>query len=349
MQFKIPYIYSSEELERYFLGVYKTTEAKSPSVETGLERLRRLEIARVMKSAQALGSALKEMAVAMPFVGELHPFYKDLLDLYIGLNNYRHALAKIGRATSAVRAISRETLISLKTAYSKGQIYKIRRAYIGRATDLIRDLAPELNTAREAAVFFRKLYDIDPELFTVVVSGAPNVGKSSLVGCMSTAKPKVAEYPFTTKQIHVGHIFVRGDRVQVIDTPGLLDRPFQEMNRIEQQAVLALRHLAKVIVFLVDPSLHSGYDIEIQLKIYNNIKSNFNIPIILVINKIDLINNKQIIKDIEKLFGAEPHTISAKECRGTEELKELILEKFYVPYALERLRRAVYERRSRSR
>jgi nucleolar GTP-binding protein len=116
------------------------------------------------------------------------------------------------------------------------------------------------------------LPDIDPDLFTMVIASAPNVGKSSLVGCLSTAKSKAAEYPFTTKQIHVGHIFVRGDRVQVIDTPGLLDRPLDEMNKAELQAVLALRYLAKVVVLLVDPTHHSGFDLSIQMNIFNNIK-----------------------------------------------------------------------------
>jgi nucleolar GTP-binding protein len=107
------------------------------------------------------------------------------------------------------------------------------------------------------------LPNIDPDLFTMVIANAPNVGKSSLVSCPSTAKSKVAKYPFTTKQIHVGQIFVKGDRVQVIDTPGLLDRPLDEMNKAELQTVLALRYLAKVVVFLVDPTHHRDFDLSI--------------------------------------------------------------------------------------
>ncbi|MEM3326852.1 MAG: GTPase, partial [Thermoproteus sp.] len=222
MRFNVPYIYSSEELKEYFIGVYKSTEAKSPTVEPGVERLRRLELTRIRKASKSLIDALRDMATSMPFVADLHPFYKDLLDLGVGILRYKHALAKIGNATTAVRAISKETIAALKTAYAKDQIYRVRKAFIARIIDLIDDLAPELETIKSASSFFKKLPDIDPELFTIVVSGAPNVGKSSLVGCLSTAKPEVAEYPFTTKQIHVGHIFVKGDKIQVIDTPGLL-------------------------------------------------------------------------------------------------------------------------------
>mgnify|MGYP001770641175 FL=1 len=337
MRFNTPYIYSSDELKNFFFGVYKSIEAKSPSVEPGVERLRRLEATRIRKSSRSLAEALKGMAVSMPFVADLHPFYRELLDLGIGIDKYRHALGKIGNASTAVKAIAKEALLALRTAYNKEQIYKVRRSFIARVIDLINDLAPELETARSAASFLRRLPDVDPELFTIVVAGAPNVGKSSLVRCISTAKPEVAEYPFTTKQMHVGHIFVRGDRIQVIDTPGLLDRPLEEMNKIELQAVLALRYLAKVILFLIDPTPHSGYDQKVQLNILNSIKNNFNIPIIVVLNKIDIAKEEEI-KSIEDALGLTTLRISAASCSGVEELKMMILEKYYVPYMLEKLK-----------
>lgn len=340
MKFNTPYIYTAEELESYFLGVYRSVEAKSPSVEPGLERLRRLEAARIRRSSRALENALKDMAYSMPFLSDIHIFYRELINIIIGEINYKHALAKIGHATKAVRAISREATFALRTAYTNQQIYKIRKSYIGRILDLIYNMKNELNLLKKISIYLKKLPDIDPELFTIVISGAPNVGKSSLVGCMSTAKPKVAEYPFTTKQIHVGHIVLRGDKVQVIDTPGLLDRPLEEMNHIERQAVLALRHLAKAVVFVVDPTLHSGYDLNIQIKIYNNIKNNFNFPIIPILNKIDLASEEEI-KHAEEAFGAEIRRISAASCYGVKELTDFLLETYYVPYALSKLRRGL--------
>ncbi|MEM3327179.1 MAG: GTP1/OBG family GTP-binding protein, partial [Thermoproteus sp.] len=103
-----------------------------------------------------------------------------------------------------------------------------------------------------------------------------------------------------------------------------------------KQAVLALRHLAKVILFVVDPTYHSGYDPHIQINIYNSIKNNFNVPIVVILNKIDIADREEIRK-IEELFGTNLIYISAKLCKGIEELKNKILEDYYVPYMLNKL------------
>ena len=48
----------------------------------------------------------------------------------------------------------------------------------------------------------------------VVLVGAPNVGKSSLVQALSSGVPAICDYPFTTRTIHMGHFFVNGKRHQ---------------------------------------------------------------------------------------------------------------------------------------
>ncbi|PIA65293.1 hypothetical protein AQUCO_00100637v1 [Aquilegia coerulea] len=65
---------------------------------------------------------------------------------------------------------------------------------------------------------------VDLETPTLCLVGAPNVGKSSLVRILSTGKPEVCNYPFTTRGILMGHITVNYQRFQVTDTPGLLRR-----------------------------------------------------------------------------------------------------------------------------
>ncbi|KAK9906251.1 hypothetical protein M0R45_002678 [Rubus argutus] len=63
---------------------------------------------------------------------------------------------------------------------------------------------------------------VDLETPTLCLVGAPNVGKSSLVRILSTEKPEVCNYPFTTRGILMGHIILNHQTFQVTDTPGLL-------------------------------------------------------------------------------------------------------------------------------
>jgi len=118
------------------------------------------------------------------------------------------------------------------------------------------------------------------------------VGKSSLLRCLSSAKPEIAQYPFTTKEIHVGHIEKTEKyitkRFQIIDTPGLLDRPLSKRNEIEKQAIAALTHLADLIVFVLDVSETCGYSLEDQKNLLSQMEEMFSgCSLVVVENKVD--------------------------------------------------------------
>ncbi len=114
-----------------------------------------------------------------------------------------------------------------------------------------------------------------------------------LVRRLSRAKPQVAQYPFTTKEIIVGHIDyeTRYEKksFQVVDTPGLLARPLEKRNDIEKKAIVALRRLADVVVFVFDPSETCGYEMDDQRRMLEDMRSILpDIPFILVENKSDM-------------------------------------------------------------
>jgi nucleolar GTP-binding protein len=147
------------------------------------------------------------------------------------------------------------------------------------------DLAA-VGAARDA---LRHLPDIRPDDPTVVVAGYPNVGKSSFVNAVTNASIETAAYPFTTKAVEIGH-FER-DRVkwQLVDTPGLLDRPADERNEIEEQAVSALAHAGDVILFFLDPSGTCGYPLDDQRALRAEVAERFgDVPLVTVGSKADL-------------------------------------------------------------
>ncbi len=346
----LPYIPTAEEAIRQFTARYRSIEAKSPSPLPSLERLRRLEVARVRGTSSWLINLFRGIAYNMPFINDLHPFYRELVGLMINIDEYRHAVGKLVNSSVAIGSISRDALRVIRAAGDRDEIVKARRMFISRIIDLINDLGPELRTLKETSIKLSKIPSINVEKPTVVVAGMPNTGKSSFVACVSTKKPEVADYPFTTRQLIIGHVKVYGMyAVQVIDTPGLLDRPLSERNKIELQAILALRHLSDVVVFMLDPTLHGGYELKPQLNLLMEVKQSFKANIIVAINKVDIATGDEVKRTVDAVSSLNlPYRlISALRCEGTG---ELVSELVNGPLRgkLESYLRAAHERAVRS-
>ena len=92
--------------------------------------------------------------------------------------------------------------------------------------------------------------------------------------------------------IEVGIHEANHRRYQVIDTPGLLERELGDRNRIEMQAVTALKHLANSILFILDPSETCGYHMEGQMRLLESVRGLFpDVPMLVVENKVDIVDS----------------------------------------------------------
>jgi len=151
-----------------------------------------------------------------------------------------------------------------------------------------------------------------------VVAGAPNVGKSALITALSSGEPEVAIYPFTTKQLHLGHFEHRRRVYQMVDTPGLLDRPRAERNRIEMQAIAALEHIGDALVFLVDSTEGSSMSQKEQEHLLSEVRE------LMSERSMIVVHSKSDILDGVPL-GAET-LISAETGEGLEELRSRLIE-----------------------
>ncbi|POW22712.1 hypothetical protein PSHT_00991 [Puccinia striiformis] len=141
-----------------------------------------------------------------------------------------------------------------------------------------------------------RLPTIDPTTRTLLICGYPNVGKSSFMNKVTRADVDVQPYAFTTKSLFVGHMDYKYLRWQVIDTPGILDHPLDEMNTIEMQSITAMAHLRSCILYFMDLSEQCGYTVEAQCQLFQSIKPLFaNKPKFIVVNKIDVCK----IEDLE--------------------------------------------------
>ena len=228
--------------------------------------------------------------------------------------------------------LKKEHIRKIKTVkFSEGEkkILNYSKAFNGRLFSLIKDLDKSIEFYNKCASRLKELPSIDFELPTVVFAGYPNVGKSTLLGRITSSQPKVAAYPFTTQGLMVGYFEHRYRKIQVIDTPGLLDRPMASRNAIEQKAISALQYLAKAIVFIVDPTENSGYSLEVQSNLLEEIQK-FNVPIIVAINKTDVSSAEEIKSAIQCFEKLEKNIVLEGE-NIEPAMKEKILEILKIP------------------
>ena len=166
-------------------------------------------------------------------------------------------------------------------------------------------------------------------LADVGLVGSPNAGKSSLLRKISAAKPKVADYPFTTLEPKLGVVRANDDEVVVADIPGLLSGAhkgnglgFQFLKHIER---------CKSIIHLIDVTnediINEYNTICEELDKYDqSIKKKQKI---IALNKCDLITNTEITtikKDFENKLDKNVHMISAISGYGIDKITKEILK-----------------------
>ncbi|MDP2845788.1 MAG: NOG1 family protein, partial [Candidatus Methanoperedens sp.] len=215
---------------------------------------------------------------------KMPPFYLELAEILVGVEEMKMNLASVQWAGNKIHELAR-TYVGMMRNADDAKV--VRKQAFGRISSIVDSIDGNLRFLNDARNKLRKLPAIDDSP-ALVIAGYPNVGKSSFVALVSSAKPEIAPYPFTTKGLAVGH-FTRNDiRYQVIDTPGLLDRPLEERNEIELQAISALKHVGKVILYIIDPSETCGYTLEKQMHLLGEIRKEFAVPVLVVANKTDI-------------------------------------------------------------
>ena len=285
------------------------------------------EIARVKTVASVIAGRLREIKRGIPIVESLNPFYRDMFYLMIDPDKFKIAMARISRASQLVERLSKEYVNKIRSSSDAREASRARREFYGRVASIIKELRNDLQVLSEVKRL-KRLPSFDFNVPIIIVSGAPNVGKSSFVRCVSTAEPEIADYPFTTKSVSVGHIIgPRGVIAQVVDTPGLLDRPLEERNKIELQAIIALKNLEGGMVFLIDPSETCGYSLDYQLNVFRSIKEMFKEkPMVVALTKIDVASEEQIQRALDRLRGERVLTCNTLKCVGVREVVDELLK-----------------------
>lgn len=310
---RIPTVLRSQEIiDKAFLKASKITEPYHVKLE---DKIRKEIIDRVSTIEAISCGHLNKIVKKFPSIWNIHPFYRELVDLLFDIDQYKLSLGNVNWASKRIVELSTDVIGRLKRTGDAKRLTKLMNEFYGRFSSMVKAVDKDLSFLGKCRDEMRKIPDIDPEMHTFVIAGMPNVGKSSLLGRLTGNVVRVAPYPFTTQNISVGYTLLGMERVQIIDTPGILDRPMKDRNQMEMKAVLALRHIKGVIIFLIDPSGHAGYSLDQQRALLNEISQILSEKVIDVQTKADLYEDR-----VCRI------AVSATTGQGIEELRDIMEE-----------------------
>jgi len=163
-------------------------------------------------------------------------------------------------------------------------------------------------------------------LADIGIVGLPNAGKSTLISRISAAKPKIADYPFTTIEPNLGVVEVAGETFTVADMPGLIEGAseghglgHQFLKHIERTA--ALVHVVEALPMDESDPVENYQTIENELRTYREEVADR--PRMVVLNKIDLIASDEVDAlrtRLEEASGQIVFALSAATGTGLEPL-----------------------------
>ena len=266
--------------------VYKNVKTKNV-----LRRVKEAELARVETFFNLLEAELFKIINAFPKVDDLNPFYQKMVDILIGVPYFKRKMGFINALRKRVKEEYRKARERIKNARSKEEVIKARKSFFGRCVSILEDIPFE--KINDWVKIFYSLPYFEEKTFKYVILGAPNVGKSTLLSKITPSKPKIADYEFTTTIVNRGEL---KEEIEVFDTPGLLDRDFKELNKIEKEALAAFYELANAVIFVIDPFKDLDKQINILKRFYNQKK----LPFFIYISKEDIDRNK-VKETIKKL------------------------------------------------
>lgn len=189
--------------------------------------------------------------------------------------------------------------------------------------------APKISEKGEPGECFEAILELSI-LADVGLIGFPNAGKSTLLSVITSAKPKIADYPFTTISPNIGMVFHKRKTFAVADIPGLIEGAHEGKGLGD----VFLRHIlrTKLLLHLVDPGGFQGITPEKAVKVIENELKTFHPQllkkhILLVVTKADLPEAEKITAKLKKKFPKrEVFCISSIAKKGLTKLLDKIIK-----------------------
>lgn len=257
---------------------------------TRLSKSRKIEIEKINEIKKNLVVVLDRIIKTFPNLDDLTEFYKRLINLELDILLIKKCLGACDYAKLSIEKISSKYLVKVKKCTDLKGFGNIYREYLGRVSSFMKQIKKELLFLEDARLVMKKFPSIKEDMKTIAISGFPNVGKSTLLTRLTNSTPEINNYSFTTKRLMMGYMKKSYNKIQVIDTPGTLNR-LDKMNKIETLAYLAMKYVSDVIIFVIDLTL--TYPLKDQVKLYNSILK-FGKPVYVYLSKTDILDRDEV-------------------------------------------------------
>ncbi|MBR9675718.1 GTP-binding protein [Candidatus Woesearchaeota archaeon] len=311
-----------ESHDWYFDVAMKKAKTKTDEVRSSLRsktprlnKSKTIEIEKIRVIDSTIRGFFDKIVKNYPSFDELPEFYKQLAKLTLELELVKKSLGGISWANKKIREFSKKYEILIKKTQDLTKVNRLRNEYLGRIGSVLKQVKKELSLLEETRKTMKAYPTIKTELKTLCIAGFPNVGKSTLLAKLTSSTPEINTYAFTTKRLLVGYLKKSYHKVQLIDTPGTLNR-VDKMNEVEIQAYLAMRYVADSIIYVFD--LTEEYPIKEQLKLYKNVKK-LRKPIFCYLSKTDILD-KELVDEFKK----ENKELDFLSLEDLKELKKIL-------------------------
>jgi nucleolar GTP-binding protein len=307
--FSIPTV---ERADHYLDKALRQGSQRAKVIKGGADRMvkaRNTEYERFAAIRNTIMHDFTRLHDSFPSFDQMSEFQRQIFSLDLEIGRARHALGALKHAITVVRELTKEHTGRIGYCKTIENVAKTRSAYIGRVSSVINQSKEPLEVLNHAREILRNLPNIDDALFTVCIAGFPNVGKSTLLSRITTAKPEIKPYAFTTKGLNIGYFEHRYNKIQCIDTPGTLNR--KNPNPIERKAEAAIKYLSHAIVYIFDPT-EEHYSLEEQEKLYDMVRETEK-TIILYLSKTDIVGPAIIDAIKEKHPGIITDPVTLKK------------------------------------
>jgi len=187
----IPIVHNASELINVILS---KTQRKTPTViHPGFKitRIRKFYMRKVKFTNQSIEEKIDDIIGNFPKLDDIHPFYGDLINILYDRDHYKMALGYLHTAKNLCEKIANDYVKLMKYADSLYRCKQLKVAALGRMATTLKKLNSSLIYLEEVRKHLGRLPSIDPNARTLILTGYPNVGKSSFMNNITNANVEV--------------------------------------------------------------------------------------------------------------------------------------------------------------